>query len=240
MDERYLSLLPNELLTIVETAEALAGCEVVIVANESAAEFDNLGLGLDQQTGNCDATISHRGNGLSQWALVHEVFHLGESWVDCVPFLAPNSEKYQHEAITLNDLVSHLDIIPNERRFVETESDAHWVAQTSTAVSALPLVHGQSTAEEQLAFFRNALQARALLDIALPHLDNSALYARLRDSGVFDLSGEFVLGLKNRAGNRLATISFVASTFKYPREGFSVIKFDLRVRPRRIVTAEAA
>src|SRR3954468_10437523 len=119
MDERYLSQLPEELLAIVETAEALAGCEVAVVANESAAEFDNLGLGLDQETGECDATITHRGASLSEWALVHEVLHLGESWVDSMPFLAPNEAKYQVEAIALNDLVSHLDIIPNERRFAE-------------------------------------------------------------------------------------------------------------------------
>src|SRR5690349_10830102 len=98
MYKRYLSRLPPELQATVETAEALAGCEVVIASNESAADFDNLGLGLDQRTGDCDATIAHRGEQLSQWALVHEVLHLGEKWVDSMPFLLPNAERYRFEA----------------------------------------------------------------------------------------------------------------------------------------------
>ena len=117
-------MLPGELQAVVQEAEQLAGCEIAVVPDSAASEFDNLTFGID--AGLCRATISYCGDSISRCAILHEVLHLKRYWLDAVPLLrATSRHRYDYEAQMVNDLIEHLTIIPEERRFVKAESNAH-------------------------------------------------------------------------------------------------------------------
>jgi hypothetical protein len=172
-------MLPGELRATVQEAEQVAGCAIEVAPEATANEFDNLTLRVDD--GVCNARIAYRGESISRCALVHEVLHLKRYWLNAVPILRPATRlRYGFEAQIVEELIEHLIIIPEERRFVEAESNAHW----SSVMANL--------AEEVDASQRSLVLQRAMTDIALPDLDHSRLYDRLRDENILESSAAFI------------------------------------------------
>jgi len=90
----------------------------------------------------------------------------------------------------LDELIEHLTIIPEERRFLEVESNAHWSVVMGSKLAELPGL------DSPLSVQRSLMQQRAMMDIALPELDHTGLYDRLRDENLFERSTAFVENLR--------------------------------------------
>src|SRR6266404_3979022 len=115
-------MLPAKLRAVVAEGEALAGCEIAVVPDQAASQFDNLSLGFDFGAAACSATIAYLGDAITPWALLHEVLHVKRYWVDEVPIIKPADQRFAFEAQALEDLLEHLAIIPEEQRHVHAES----------------------------------------------------------------------------------------------------------------------
>lgn len=223
-------MLPGELQTAVQEAEQLAGCEIAVVPDSEADDFDNLSLRVDH--GVCSATISYRGESISRCALLHEVLHVKRYWVDAVPILRPTARRgYEFEAQPAEDLIEHLIIIPEERRFAEAESNEHWSSEMAR-LAELPRVSSQSSQAEVDAFHRSLVLQRAMMDIALPALDHSRLYDRLRDENLLEASTAFSDRLSKMLDNKARALIFVSQEFGYDLADLCMGWFQLRTDPK--------
>ncbi len=223
-------MLPGELQATVQEAEQLAECEITVVPDAAASEFDNLTFGID--AGECHATIAYRGDSISRCAILHEVLHLKRYWVDAVPILRPTASRYEFQAQALNDLIEHLVIIPEERRFAEAESNAHWSAVMGAKLAELPTVSSASSQAEVVALQRSLMLQRAMMDIALPDLDHTGLYDRLRDEKFLEASTAFSDRLRNMLNDKMRALIFVSQEFRYDLTAFCVGRFNLRANPK--------
>ena len=226
---RFLAMLPGELQAIVQEAEQVAGCEIDVAPNAAANEFESLELSVDRD-GVCTATIAYGGESISRCALLHEILHVKRYWLDAVPMLKTTSQhRYGHEAEMVNDLIEHLVIIPEERRFVESESNAHWSVMMANELTKLSFLSRQADVD----FLRQSLLLqRAMMDIALPALDHTRLYDRLRDENLFEESAAFVELLRNRLNDKEHALHFVCEQFRYDLTGFCFGRFHLRTHDR--------
>jgi hypothetical protein len=229
-------MLPGELQAVVRTVEQLAGCEIAVVPDAAANDFDSLAFGVDR--GLCQATIAYRGNSASRCAILHEVLHLKRYWLDAVPMLRPaasfraNAARYESEATVLNDFIEHLVIIPEERRFAEAESNAHWSVVMAAQLAELPTVSAGLGGAEDVALQRSLLLQRAMADIALPDLDHTGLYDRLRDENFFEASTRFSDSLRNMLNDKVGALVFAAQEFHYDLTAFCVGTFNIRTNPK--------
>jgi hypothetical protein len=227
---QFFAMLPGELRATVQEAEQVAGCEIAVVPDATANEFDNLALRVDD--GVCSATIAYRGESISRCALLHEVLHVKRYWLDAVPILRPTARhRYEFEAQTVNELIEHLIIIPEERRFVEAESNAHW-SSVMGKLAELPRVSSPSSKAEVDALQRSLMLQRAMMDIALPDLDHTRLYDRLRDENLLGASTAFIDRLRNMLNDKERALIFVSKEFRYDLTGFCVGRFHLRTNPK--------
>ncbi len=230
MSPQFLAMLPGELQVAVQEAEQVAGCEITVVANAAANEFDNLALGVGH--GVCSATIAYRGESISRCALLHEVLHIKRNWLDAVPILRPTTRlRYEFEAELVNELIEHLIIIPEERRFLEAESNAHWSSVMANLVES-PRSSFPSSQADADDLQRSLLQQRAMLDIALPGLDHTRLYDRLRAENLLEASAEFIDRLRNMLNDKERALIFVCQEFGYDLTGFCVGRFQLQTDPK--------
>jgi hypothetical protein len=237
-------MLPGELQATVQEVEQLAGCEIGVVPDAAASEFDSLTFGIE--AGVCRATIAYRGDSISCCAIVHEVLHLKRYWLEGVPILRPTASRYQSEAQALDDLIEHLVIIPEEHHFAEAESNAHWSAVMRAKVAELPTVGqrdglgrfgggGLNSAPSQaevVALQRSLMLQRAMMDIALPDLDHASLYDRLRDENLLEASGAFSDRLRNMLTDKMRALIFAGQEFRYDLTAFCVGRFNLRASPK--------
>lgn len=225
MDQPFLSLLPEALQKVVTDAEDLAGSSVVVRSGDAASEFDSVELRPRDEGDVAHAVITYRGDSITRCALVHEVLHIKRYWLENVPVLrVPVTSRFEFEGRLIEELLEHLVIIPEERKFVPTESDAHWIAVLHQKIKE---ISPQSDAK-RAALQRNVY--RAMFDIALPHLDNTCLYDRLDEAGELEASHSFVHALRPLVPDKLQALSFVVGTFRY--EGFIAEPMDLEARPR--------
>ena len=230
MSPQFLAMLPGELQATVQEAEQLAGCEIAVVPDAAANEFDNLALRVDD--GVCSATIAYRGESISRCALLHEVLHVKRYWLAAVPILRPIARRrYEFEAQSVDGLIEHLIIIPEERRFVEAESNEHW-SSVMAKLSELPRASSSSSQAEVDALQRSLVLQRAMMDIALPHLDHTRLYDRLRDENLLEASTAFIDRLRNMLSDKERALIFVSQEFGYDLAGFCVGRFQLRTNPK--------
>jgi hypothetical protein len=227
---RFLAMLPRELQAAVQEAEQLAGCEIAVVPDAAANRFDNLALRVD--AGVCSATIAYRGESISRCALLHEVLHMKRYWLDAVPILRPTARhRYEFEAQTVDDLIEHLIIIPQERHFAEAESNEHW-SSVMAKLAELPRVGSRSSQAEVEALQRNLVLQRAMMDIALPALDHTRLYDRLRDENLLEASTAFVDRLRKMLDNKERALIFVSQEFGHDLAGLCMGRFQLRTNPK--------
>jgi hypothetical protein len=237
MKPRFFAMLPGELQAVVREVEQLAGCEIAVVPNAAANDFDSLAFGVDG--GLCEATIAYRGDSPSRCAIVHEVLHLKRYWLDAVPMLRPTTSfglaaaRHEAEATVLNDFIEHLVIIPEERRFAEAESNAHWSVVMAAQLAELPTVGSGLGRAESVALQRSLLLQRAMMDIALPDLDHTGLYDRLRDENLFEASTKFGDSLRDTLGDKMRALVFAAQGFRYDLTAFCVATFNIRANPKR-------
>jgi len=230
LSPEFLALLPGELQATVQEVEQVAECEIAVVRDATANEFDNLTFGVDN--GVCVATIAHRSESISRCALLHEVLHLKRYWLDAVPILKPAARfRYESEAQSVDELIEHLIIIPEERRFVEAESNAHW-SSVMTTLAKPARVGFPSSQTEVDALQRSLLLQRAMMDIALPNLDHTRLYVRLRDENLFEASTAFIDRLRNVLNNKERALILVSREFRYDLTGFCFGRFHLRTNPK--------
>lgn len=230
MDQRFLSLLPEVLQKVVADAEDLAGSPVVVRSSDATNEFDNVELRPRDEAGIARAVITYRGDTITRCALVHEVLHIKRYWLEKVPVLRCSvTSRFGFEALLIEELVEHLVIIPEERRFVSTESDDHWRAVLDKKIREISPLPANRSEAERATLQRNVY--RAMLDIALPHFDNSLLYERLAEAEELEASHRFVGGLRPLVSDKLQALSFVVETFRY--EGFRAAPMDLDSRSRR-------
>jgi hypothetical protein len=232
MKAQFLAMLPGELQAIVQEAEQAAGCEIAVVPDAAANEFDNLQLSVTH-SGVCSATIAYRGESISRCALLHELLHVKRYWLDAVPLLRPTSRhRYEAEAQMVNDLIEHLTIIPEERRFLEAESNAHW---SVTMANELMRIDSQSGHVNVHDLRRSLLLQRAMTDIALPALDPTRLYDRLHDENLFEVSTAFIGALRNMLDDKEWALKFVSNEFGYDLTGFCFGRFQLSTYPKGFV-----
>jgi len=214
-------MLPGEQQATVQEAEQVAGCAIEVIPDATVNEFDSLTFGVDD--GVCRATIAYRGESISRCALLHEVLHLKRYWLNAVPILRPATRiRYGSEAQMVDELIEHLIIIPEERRFVEAESNAHW----SSVMANL--------AEEVDASQLSLVLQRAMMDIALPGLDHTRLYDRLRDENLLESSAAFIDRLRNTLNDKERALICVIREFRYDVTAFCVGRFNVRANPKRI------
>jgi hypothetical protein len=229
-------MLPGELQAVVHEVEQLTDCEVAVIPNAAANDFDSLAFGVDR--GLCHATISYRGDSPSRCAILHEVLHLKRYWLDVVPLLRPaasfrwNASRYESEATVLNDFIEHLVIIPEERRFAEAESNAHWSVVMEEQLAELPTVGSASSPEEVVALHRSLMLQRAMMDIALPELDHTGLYDRLNDENLAEGSARFSDSLRDMLNDKMRALVFAAQAFRYDLTAFCVGTFNIRTNPK--------
>jgi hypothetical protein len=225
-------MLPEQLQATVQEAEQLAGCEIAVVPDAAASQFDSLTFGID--AGVCQATIAYRGESISRCALLHEVLHLKRYWLDAVPILRPTASRplYGFEAQTLEDLIEHLAIIPEERRFAEAESNAHWSAVMGVKLAELPTVSSASSHAEVINLRRSLMLQRAMMDIALPNLDHTGLYDRLRDEDFLAASTSFIERLRDALSDKMRALIFASQEFRYDLSAICVGRFNLRANPK--------
>jgi hypothetical protein len=214
-------MLPAELQATVQKVEQLAGCAIEVVPDETASEFDNLTFGVVE--GVCRATIAYRGERISRCALLHEVLHLKRYWLNAVPMLRPATRlRYGFEAQMVEELVEHLIIIPEERQFVEAESNAHWSSVMANLIKKVD------------ASKLSLVLQRAMMDIALPGLDHTRLYDRLRDENLLDSSAAFIDHLRNTLNDKERALISVIQEFRYDVTAFRVGRFNIRDFPKSI------
>lgn len=231
MKLQFLAMLPGELQAIVQKAERVAECEIDVVPGEAVNEFDSLMFGVDR--GVCIATIAYRGECISRCALIHELLHLKRYWLDGAPLLRSTSRhRYHSEAQMVEDFVEHLIIIPEERRFAEAESNAHWSLVMMEELAKLPSISSPSSQADVDALRRSLLLQRAMMDIAVPALDHVRLYDRLRDENLFEASTAFIDRLRNMLNDKERALIFVSKEFDYDLMGFCFGRFHLRTHPR--------
>ena len=237
MSPQFLAMLPGDLQATVQEAEQIAGCEIAVVPDAAANEFDSLTFGVDG--GVCSATIAYRGESISRCALLHEVLHLKRYWLDAVPMLRPTSRhRYECEAQMINDLIEHLIIIPEEKQFVEAESNAHW-SSVMAKLAESPNIGSSSSEADVYDLQRSLLLQRAMMDIALPGLDHTRLYDRLRDEKFFETSTAFIDRLRNMLNDKERALIFVSQEFRYDLRGFCVGRFHLRSDPKSFLRSAA-
>jgi hypothetical protein len=223
-------MLPGELQATVQEAEQVAGCAIEVVPDATANEFDDLTLRVND--GVCSATIAYRGESISRCALLHEVLHVKRYWLNAVPILRPAARRrYESEAQMVNDLIEHLIIIPEERRFVEAESNAHW-SSVMANLAELPRVSFPSSQAEVDALQRSLVLQRAMMDIALPDLDHTRLYDRLRDENLLESSAAFIDRLRSMLNDKERALIFVSREFRYDVTAFCVGRFNVRANPK--------
>jgi hypothetical protein len=224
VDQRFLSLLPEALQKVVADAENLVGSSLVVRSSEAMSEFDNVELRPRDKAGIAHAVITYRGDSITRCALVHEVLHIKRYWLEKVPILrCPVTSRFGFEALLIEELVEHLVIIPEERRFVSTESDEHWSAVLDQKIREISPLPADRSEAERATLQRNVY--RAMFDIALPHLDNSLLYERLGEAEELEASHRFVGALRPLVSDKLQALSFIVATFRY--EGFRAAPIDL-------------
>jgi hypothetical protein len=73
---------------------------------------------------------------------------------------------------------------------------------------------------------------RATMDIALPDLDHTRLYDRLRDENLLEASTAFIDRLRNMLNDKERALIFVSKEFRYDLTGFCVGRFQLRTNPK--------
>jgi hypothetical protein len=223
-------MLPGELQTTIQQAEQVAGCEIAVVPDAAANEFDSLELRVDD--GVCSATIAYRGQSISRCALLHEVLHVRRYWLDAIPILRSTARRgYEFEAQTVEDLIEHLTIIPEESRFAEAESNEHW-SFVMAKLAESPRISSPSSQANVDALQRSLLLQRAMMDIALPGLDHTRLYGRLRDENLLEASTVFVDRLRNTLNEKERALIFVSQEFRYDLTGLCVGWFQLRTDPK--------
>jgi hypothetical protein len=106
---------------------------------------------------------------------VHEVLHIKRYWLENVPVLRFSvTSRFGFEARLIEELLEHLVIVPEERKFLSTESDAHWSAVLDQKIREISPLSANRSDAERAVLQRNVY--RAMFDIALPHLDNRLLY----------------------------------------------------------------
>ena len=231
MDQCFLSLLPEVLQKVVADAENLAGSSVVVRSGDAASEFDEIELRPRDEAGIAHAVITYHGDSITPGALVHEVLHIKRYWLENVPVLrSPVTSRFGFEARLIEDLLEHLVIIPEERKFVST-SDAHWSAVLDQKIREISPLSTIRSDAERAALQRNVY--RAMFDIALPHLDNALLYERLREAGELEASHLFVSALRPLVPDKVRALSFVVQTFGYDQQGFIAKPMGLEARLRR-------
>ena len=232
MDQRFLSLLPEVLQEVVADAETLAGSSVVVRSGDAASEFDDIELRPRDEAGIAHAVITYRGDSITRCALVHEVLHIKRYWLENVPVLRfPVTSRFGFEARLIEELLEHLVIVPEERKFVSMESDDHWSAVLDQKIREISPLSANRSDAERAALQRNVY--RAMFDIALPHLDNRLLYERLGEAGELEASHRFVRALRPLVPDKLRALSFVVQTFRYDQQSFKAAPMDLEARPRR-------
>src|SRR5215470_16304866 len=160
---QFLAMLPGEVQVAVHKIEQLAGCEIAVVPDAAVSEFENLTFGVD--AGLCRATIAYCGDSISRCAILHEVLHLKRYWLDAVPILRPTAWRYEIEAEVLNDFIEHLVIVPEEGRFEEVESNAHWSTVMRAQLTEVPTLSSASSQAEVVALQRSLMLQRAMMDI---------------------------------------------------------------------------
>ena len=232
MEEHYLKILPRELQFFVAEAEEKAGCHIQIVRDNSAAQFDNLELRITLD-GHCEAIISFAGAEISRCALIHEVLHIQRFWIEQVPILRPSGRQFGVQAQTLDELLEHLVIIPEERKYVQAESNEHWGALYQDGIRNIPLP-GYPSIFEKALWKRSLFQWRALRDIAMPFLSDTSLSEKLEAWGLKDISSQFVSNLNAIHYDKIEQILLVVREFEYPPSGFCIRKFNLSARPRTL------
>ncbi len=79
---------------------------------------------------------------------------------------------------------------------------------------------------------RSLLLQRAMMDIALPDLDHTRLYARLRDENLLESSDAFVDGLRSILNDKVRALIFVCQAFRYDPTGFCIGQFHLQTDPK--------
>ena len=79
---------------------------------------------------------------------------------------------------------------------------------------------------------RSLLLQRAMVDIALPALDHTRLYDRLRDENLFEASTAFVDHLRNILNNKERALIVACKEFGYDLTGFCFGRFRLRTHPK--------
>lgn len=231
MNPQFLAMLPGELQATVQEAEQIAGCAIEVVPNSTANEFDSLRSGIDR--GVCVATIAYRGETISRCALLHEVLHLKRYWLDAVPVLKSISRyRYEAEAPYVDELIEHLMIIPEEARFERAESNKHW-SSVLADLAVSPRVGFPLSQAEVDNWQRSLLLQRAMMDIALPDLDHTRLYDRLRDENLLESSAAFIDGLRNTLNDKESALIFVSREFRYDVTAFCVGRFNVRAKPKR-------
>jgi hypothetical protein len=224
MSPQFLAMLPGELQATVQEAEQVAECAIEVVPDATANEFDNLTLRVDD--GVCRATIAYRGESISRIALLHEVLHVKRYWLNAVPILKPAARfRYESDAQMIDELIEHLIIIPEERRFLEAESNAHW---SSVMANELPRVSFPSSQAER----RSLMLQRAMMDIALPDLDHTRLYGRLCDENLLESSATFIDRLRNMLDDKERALICVSREFRYDVTAFCVGRFNVRANPK--------
>ena len=223
-------MLPGEVQVAVHKIEQLAGCEIAVVPDAAASEFENLTFGVD--AGLCRATIAYCGDSISRCAILHEVLHLKRYWLDAVPILRPTAWRYEIEAEVLNDFIEHLVIVPEEGRFEEVESNAHWSTVMRAQLTEVPTLSSASSQAEVVALQRSLMLQRAMMDIALPELDHTGLYDRLRDENFFEASAAFSDRLRNMLNDKMRALIFASQEFRYDLTALCVGTFNIRVNPK--------
>jgi len=192
-------MLPEELQATVREVEQVAGCEIAVVPDAAASEFDSLTFGIE--AGVCRATIAYHGDSISRCAILHELLHLKRYWLDAVPILRPTAE---------------------------AESNAHW----SAGLAESPRISSASSQAKVVTLQRNLMLQRALMDIALPDLDHTSLYDRLRDENFLEASTAFVDRLREMLNDKKCALIFASREFRYDLTGFCVGCFNLRANPK--------
>src|SRR5258706_14733664 len=214
MEQRFLEKLPDELRAAVPKIEELAGRGVVVRPVARAREFDSLIFGV--KDGECVAEIEYKGGDINLCALVHEGLHLKRYCLDGVPVLRAAKENAALDAQRWEDLLEHLVIIPEERRFAEAESNAHWRAVLDAHLGELTRLRADIS---QGQFQRGLIELRAMLDIALPALDHTAVYSRLREEKLFDRSTPFIESLRGAVNDKLRGVGFVIQLLGFDPAG---------------------
>jgi hypothetical protein len=230
MNPQFLAMLPPELRATVREVERLAECEIAVIPDASANDFDSLKFGVDN--GVCIAEIAYRGGSIAPCALLHEVLHVKRYCLDSVPVLRPASRwssAPSNDAPMLDELIEHLIIIPEERRFREAESSVHWSEVMGSKLAEVPRLDSPSSLQ------RSLMLQHAMMDIALPELDHTRLYARLRDERLFERSTAFVENLRTVLNDKLRALKVVCQAFRYDLTAFRVGRYDLQTNPKQFV-----